>query len=68
VDWAEDFIDQFSAFPAGKHDDMVDSATQALSYLIWSAGSPPGRPPEEDEAPDTRAEALLDNERCYQVY
>ena len=36
--WAEALVDQFSAFPAGKHDDMVDSATQALSYMIFSNG------------------------------
>ena len=36
--WLEEYMDQWSAFPAGKHDDMVDSSTQALSYLFASAG------------------------------
>jgi predicted phage terminase large subunit-like protein len=36
--WAESLVEQFTAFPAGKHDDMVDSASQALSYMIFSNG------------------------------
>ena len=39
--WAEEFIDQWTAFPAGKHDDMVDSASQALSYLLSARGACP---------------------------
>ena len=38
--WAEEFIDQWSAFPAGAHDDMVDSCTQALGYMIYPSGEP----------------------------
>ncbi len=46
--WAEDFIDQFTAFPAGAHDDMVDAATQALSRLIFAGGTlPPPKAPRE---------------------
>jgi hypothetical protein len=33
-----DFVNQFSAFPAGSHDDMVDSSTQALNFLLFSSG------------------------------
>ena len=36
--WTAEFVDQFSAFPAGAHDDMVDSTSQALSYLLYSSG------------------------------
>jgi len=32
-DWAELLITQASVFPTGKHDDLVDSMTQAISYL-----------------------------------
>lgn len=49
VPWAESFLDQWTAFPAGKHDDMVDSASQALSWLINANGSPPTPPPEAEE-------------------
>ena len=45
--WAQELVDQFSAFPAGKHDDMVDAASQALSFLLWSAG-------EQEPLPDSR--------------
>ena len=36
--WVAEFVNQFSAFPAGSHDDMVDSATQALNFLLFSSG------------------------------
>ena len=47
VSWAEEFLDQWTAFPAGKHDDMVDSASQALSWLLCANGAPPTEPSEE---------------------
>jgi predicted phage terminase large subunit-like protein len=28
--WAEEVVEEFAAFPAGDHDDLVDSSTQAL--------------------------------------
>jgi predicted phage terminase large subunit-like protein len=31
--WADQVITQFENFPKGKHDDLVDSSTQALKYL-----------------------------------
>jgi predicted phage terminase large subunit-like protein len=31
--WADQVITQFEVFPKGKHDDLVDSSTQALRYL-----------------------------------
>jgi len=36
--WVAEFLDQWSAFPAGAHDDMVDSSTQALSWLLRAPG------------------------------
>lgn len=32
-EWADKVITQFEVFPKGKHDDLVDSCTQALKYL-----------------------------------
>jgi phage terminase large subunit-like protein len=32
-DWADPMITQASVFPKGKHDEAVDSMTQAISYL-----------------------------------
>ena len=67
-EWVGSFVDQFTAFPAGKNDDMVDSATQAISYLLHATGEMPevryrtgGR---ESEVSDD----ILDNETCYDVY
>jgi predicted phage terminase large subunit-like protein len=33
VSWAKMVLDQLEVFPAGEHDDLVDSCTQALIYL-----------------------------------
>lgn len=46
--WVEAFLDQWTAFPAAAHDDMVDSASQALSYLQTAPGTPA---PDESEEP-----------------
>lgn len=48
--WTEPFLDQFAAFPAGKHDDMVDAATQALSFLLHAHGSTEPEAPQEPDA------------------
>jgi predicted phage terminase large subunit-like protein len=45
--WVEGFINQFALFPAGAHDDMVDSATQALSFMLFSTGYVPAPAPVE---------------------
>ena len=37
--WTEEFIDQFTAFPAGQHDDMVDACSQCLGFLLYSNGT-----------------------------
>jgi predicted phage terminase large subunit-like protein len=39
--WIEDFVNEHKVFPNGKHDDQVDSGTQATEYLdkIGSGGS-----------------------------
>lgn len=39
--WIEDYINEHKVFPNGKHDDQVDSGTQAVQHLdsIGSAGS-----------------------------
>lgn len=49
--WAEEFLNQWTAFPAGKHDDMVDSASQALSWLL-SANGAGYEPPKEAHTHD----------------
>ncbi|MBP3634211.1 MAG: phage terminase large subunit [Oscillospiraceae bacterium] len=45
--WAEEFLDQWTAFPSGKHDDMVDSSSQALSWLLCASGEAASPPPSE---------------------
>lgn len=36
--WLEDYLRQWSEFPAGKHDDMVDASSQCLNRMIYSSG------------------------------
>ncbi len=39
--FTEDFVNECSAFPNGKHDDQVDAMSQALNRLIyWKNGKP----------------------------
>lgn len=47
--WVEAYIDQFSLFPNGAHDDMVDATSQALNRMIFSSGvvAPSEAPMEE---------------------
>ena len=46
--WLEEYLDEWSVFPAGAHDDMVDSSTQALSYLLRFSGYTPPKQTEEE--------------------
>ena len=45
--WVEEFLEQWTAFPACKHDDMVDSSSQAMSYLLCANGTPAAQWEEE---------------------
>lgn len=68
--WVSAFVDQFTVFPAGKNDDMVDSATQALSYMIYASGEVAALPESADEGNgyEELADAMLDGDACYDVY
>lgn len=48
--WVPEFIDQFSLFPNGRHDDMVDACSQALNRLIFCSGEIPSSAPPPPEA------------------
>ena len=36
--WVADYVDQWTSFPNGKNDDMVDATSQALARMIYSSG------------------------------
>jgi len=36
--WVNDYVEQWTVFPNGKHDDMVDASSQALSHLFDCSG------------------------------
>ena len=57
----EAFLDQWTAFPSAAHDDMVDSASQALSWLLSAPGAP------APDAVEDSAAALADA-GLYDVY
>ena len=69
--WAEEFVDQFTAFPAAAHDDMVDCASQALSFMIFSNGL--AAVPIDDQRraileAETREQVIFLSESMYDVY
>lgn len=69
--WVEEFVDQFTSFPAGKHDDMVDSASQALAHMIFSGGDIPARPDPEtvrDQRRLEREQEIFLSEDIYDPY
>lgn len=68
--FTEEFVDQFTAFPAAQHDDMVDAASQCLNWMIYVNGSVVDDDPvERRRLEDSRA---ADNALCsaeiYDVY
>ena len=68
-EWVDAFVDQFTAFPAGKNDDMVDSATQALQYLLHAGGEIPKAPQRHDrDGYEETAYATLDANSMYDPY
>lgn len=70
--WLEEYIDQWSAFPAGAHDDMVDSSTQCLQHMLNSSGYATGsnlskREQAEQELLEQEKERFL-SDSLYNVY
>ena len=64
--WLDDYLDEVVAFPGGRHDDQVDSTTQALAW-IREAGTEPGLITyyrEEHEARERARTALTVRMRC----
>ncbi len=65
--WLEEYLNQWTAFPAAAHDDMVDSSTQALNYLfrVHADSNPPDNQilsgtPDDD--------CYLTSENIYNIY
>lgn len=44
ADWLADYLSELLAFPTGRHDDQVDSTSQALKYLTARTPLVPVRP------------------------
>ena len=69
--WVYEYLDQWTAFPAGVHDDMVDSSSQALSYLLYSNGTAwttfSKREQAEEELLEAEKERFL-SDSIYDVY
>lgn len=71
--WLGDYLDQWTAFPAGAHDDMVDSSSQALSHMLYAPGEVYKKKLDKAEqyvADVVRAEedVFLDGDAMYDVY
>lgn len=62
--WLEGFVHKLACFPTGKHDDMVDAASQALLWWLWARDAASARE-QVPQRPATREEliaAMLDEE------
>ncbi|MBR3569840.1 MAG: phage terminase large subunit [Oscillibacter sp.] len=66
--WLEAYLEQFTAFPSGRHDDMVDSSTQALHWLFSQSGDVPRDPETLPKAPPPEDGRELADNDCYDVY
>jgi len=70
--WVVPFVDQFAKFPNDVHDDMVDSTSQALTFLLFQSGVVDMPLPEEEArlrgAQQREQDAFLDNDFMYDPY
>ena len=67
--WLSDFIDQAAAFPNAAHDDMVDSMSQALGFMLFSSGATEvPELPEAEQFVQREEKAFLDNETLFDPY
>ena len=65
--WVEEFLGQWTSFPAGAHDDIVDSSTQSINYLLRMSGEyEPAKRNEWEIAQEQEERAFLDD--AYDVY
>ena len=62
-------LDQCAAFPNAAHDDMVDSMSQALSYLLYASGvAELPEPTEEERVVQGEVRAFLDSDTLFNPY
>lgn len=66
--WLEDYLKEWSEFPAGKHDDQVDASTQALSKMQYASGVYVAQEPRPEEQYYQVAEEAFLSEACYDPY
>jgi predicted phage terminase large subunit-like protein len=67
--WVEAFVDQFTVFPNGAHDDIVDAASQCLNRMIFSTGIiPPKEAPVEERYVRKEESAFNDPNKLFDPY
>lgn len=68
--WLEEYLKQWSEFPSGKHDDMVDATTQCLNRMMWSSGVAglPQETPTREERLEKRLRNAEFGEGMFDVY
>ena len=59
--WVSDYIDQWTAFPNSKYDDMVDATSQALNRMIYCSG-------EVWEEQERKQKPIFDVNRLFDPY
>ncbi|MEK3853438.1 phage terminase large subunit [Cytobacillus sp. FSL H8-0458] len=59
--WVEEFIEEWAAFPRGKHDDDVDSASQALNKLFYYYAEIPEPSDPDNPTPEERYQSMVND-------
>ncbi|RFU70331.1 terminase [Peribacillus saganii] len=57
--WIEDFIEEWAAFPRGKNDDDVDSASQALNKLFYYYAEIPVETDPDNPTPEEKHSQMI---------
>lgn len=64
----EEYLKEWSEFPAGKHDDEVDATSQALSKMLYAYGVVEEAPKSFEEEYNDAVDNVFLSDRCYDPY
>ncbi|WP_368658669.1 phage terminase large subunit [Metabacillus halosaccharovorans] len=59
--WVEEFIEEWAAFPRGKNDDDVDSASQALNKLFYYYAEIPEPSDPDNPTPEEKYQSMVND-------
>lgn len=59
AEWVHDFVEEAASFPKGKHDDQVDSMSQALNRFIYFYAEIPKESDPDDLTPEEKHRKMI---------